>query len=78
VKQLNDGISDENVFERLVMAFVYSDAELKKAVLAHIMDKSNQINCATLLTSQDWTDLLAKNSKVANEICNAILSKCGY
>jgi hypothetical protein len=72
---LNDAIDDDNVFERLVMAFLYNDADLKNAALKHVMDDKNGVNRVSILTSRDWTELLAKNLELAKDICKAIISK---
>lgn len=57
------------------MAFLFNDADLKKPVLKHVMNKENAINCRTIWISKFWIDLTAKNSKLAEEICGAILDK---
>jgi hypothetical protein len=63
------------VVKRLILAFLYNDAELKKAVLKHVMDNENTINLSTIKDSQEWVELGKKNPKVAGEIWNAISQK---
>jgi hypothetical protein len=68
-------ITDENVLDRLIMAFMYNDAELKQAGLQHLMNKGNAVNYSNLPVSQEWFKLLSSNRKLAEEIWDAISSK---
>jgi hypothetical protein len=57
------------------MAFTYNDSELKKPALEHIVDKTNAVNCFTMMVSREWAELVAKNSCLAEEISAAIFSQ---
>jgi hypothetical protein len=57
------------------MAFTYNDAELKKPALEHIMDKTNAVNCFTMMASREWAELIAKNPGLAGDISAAILNQ---
>jgi hypothetical protein len=72
---LKKKISSENVVKRLILAFLYNDAEFKEVVLNHVMDNENAINLSSIKDSQEWIELGNKNPKVAGEIWNAISKK---
>jgi hypothetical protein len=53
-------------------AFYYSDKELKKPALDHVVDKRNAFNYTALMSSPKWLELGTKNPKLKEEIWNAI------
>lgn len=63
------------MFDRLKLAYLYNDSELKEATLNYIMKKSNAFNYKVLLNSPQWFEFCGKNPKLAGEISNAILNK---
>jgi hypothetical protein len=72
---LKKKISSENVVKRLILAFIYNNARLKKPALKYIMNKTNAGNVSTIKNSHKWIELDKKNPKLAEEIWNAISKK---
>jgi hypothetical protein len=72
---LNQAVTNENVLARLIMAFTYNDSELKKPALEHIVNKTNAVNCSTIIVSREWVELIAKNPDLAGKISVAIFSQ---
>jgi len=75
IESLSANLNKGNIFDRLQLAFVYNDAELKQNVLEYICDKSSEGNFRYIVKTREWKTLLIEDEKMAGEISDAVLDK---
>lgn len=70
-----DNLEKDNVFARLVLAFMYNALKLKKSTLDFIMQKPHCDYLKPLFLSSEWCVVAQKNEALAGEILDAVFKK---
>ncbi|XP_065203939.1 speckle-type POZ protein B-like [Planococcus citri] len=69
-KKLIRGLSVENATNVLILADMHHYEDLKRQVIKFIV-----ANCSEVLNTGAWLEMLSSNSKLANDVCQAIARK---
>jgi hypothetical protein len=67
-------LSQNNLFDRLVMAFLYNSDILQAAVLDFIAASKNGV-FTSIMYSDDWIEFVGQNKELAKQITKAVFDK---
>lgn len=67
-----------NSFERLQLAFMHCNDELKKTMLDYVSDIKNEANFRQIMKTEAWKELRQTNDKLAQEIMDAVFDKSNW
>jgi len=72
VKSLSKSLEKGNILDRLRLAFVYNDQDLKNFALSYITDYSSEGNFHYVLLTDEWQKLANVNKPLTDAITTAI------
>jgi hypothetical protein len=70
-------LSEEKLFEIVVMAYEYNSEKLKNAVSSFLLANREKGYFINLTTSKKWLDFMVENQKLANDILIGVYGKMG-
>jgi hypothetical protein len=65
-------LNDSNIFNRLILAFMYNHEELKADALSHITNLKKAQNYKTIFKLEEWKEFERKRESLAKEIKDAV------